>query len=109
MATAMHSGENEIVTFPEDAPCVCDGPVESWLQNVVDSMQESLKEEFRVVGCVGVHLTHTHTHTHIHTQVHTCTHARTHTLLFSLPKHIHMYTCILTYTHAHTAAGHCCI
>eukprot|EP00983_Pelagomonas_calceolata_P123841 1161047-Pelagomonas_calceolata.AAC.26 len=46
-ATAMHSGEGEVVQFAED--CVCDGPVEMWLQNVVDSMQLALKEEYRVI------------------------------------------------------------
>ncbi len=43
----MHSGEGEVVQFASD--CICDGPVESWLQNVVDSMKLALMEEFRVV------------------------------------------------------------
>lgn len=37
MATGMYSGEGEYVEFGDD--CVCDGPVEGWLQNVVDSMK----------------------------------------------------------------------
>ena len=45
LAVGMYSGENEYVPFPED--CVCDGPVETWLQNVVDSMRYSLTVEFR--------------------------------------------------------------
>ncbi len=29
------------------ADCSCDGPVESWLQNVVDSMRAALSHEFK--------------------------------------------------------------
>lgn len=78
MATVMHSGEGEMVTFAQE--CVCDGPVESWLQNVVDSMRLALMEEFRTVGgsgmlcmwvracerecaCLHAKLAHTHTAT----------------------------------------------
>lgn len=28
--------------------CSCDGPVESWLQNVVDAMRAALSHEFKV-------------------------------------------------------------
>ena len=45
MAVGMYSGEAEYVEFSED--CVCDGAVETWLQNVVDSMRMALIEEFR--------------------------------------------------------------
>ncbi|KAF5834390.1 hypothetical protein DUNSADRAFT_8976 [Dunaliella salina] len=45
VATHMHSGEGEVVEF--DADCVCDGAVETWLQNVVDSMQMALRAEYR--------------------------------------------------------------
>jgi dynein heavy chain len=45
VATAMHSKEGEVVEFVAD--CSCDGPVELWLQNVVDSMKLALQEEFR--------------------------------------------------------------
>ena len=41
----MHSGEGEYVEFADD--CICDGPVETWLQNVVDSMKQALRVEFR--------------------------------------------------------------
>lgn len=44
-AIGMYSGEKEYVVF--DAPCHCDGPVEVWLQNVVDSMRQALRVEFR--------------------------------------------------------------
>lgn len=44
-ATFMFSGEGEKVEFAED--CICDGPVEVWLQNVVDSMKLALTVEFR--------------------------------------------------------------
>ena len=40
LATAMWSGEKETVEFEED--CHCEGPVETWLQNVVDSMKQAL-------------------------------------------------------------------
>lgn len=49
IATAMHSGEGELVVFSGD--CLCDGPVEVWLQNVVDSMKLAMMDEFRVVSC----------------------------------------------------------
>lgn len=45
IATHMHSKEGEVVEFVED--CSCDGPVEVWLQNVVDSMKLALQVEFR--------------------------------------------------------------
>jgi dynein heavy chain len=41
----MHSKEGEVVEFVAD--CSCDGPVEVWLQNVVDSMKQALQMEFR--------------------------------------------------------------
>jgi dynein heavy chain len=41
----MHSGEGEYVEFSAD--CTCDGPVETWLQNVVDSMKQALQTEFK--------------------------------------------------------------
>jgi dynein heavy chain len=44
-ALSMTSGEGEIVEFAED--CGCDGPVEHWLQNVVDAMKGALIAEFR--------------------------------------------------------------
>ena len=40
------AGEGEYVAFAEE--CSCDGPVESWLQNVVDSMRAALSHEFKV-------------------------------------------------------------
>ena len=43
-AISMWSGENENVAFKE--PCICDGPVETWLGAVVDSMREALFVEF---------------------------------------------------------------
>ena len=39
------AGEGEYVAFAEE--CSCDGPVESWLQNVVDSMRSALSHEFK--------------------------------------------------------------
>lgn len=33
-------GEGEYVPFAND--CICEGPVEVWLQNVVDAMQVSV-------------------------------------------------------------------
>ncbi|KAL6747291.1 flagellar outer dynein arm heavy chain beta [Haematococcus lacustris] len=45
VAVGMHSGEGEYVEFADD--CTCDGPVESWLQNVVDSMKAGLISEYR--------------------------------------------------------------
>ncbi|GAX83885.1 hypothetical protein CEUSTIGMA_g11310.t1, partial [Chlamydomonas eustigma] len=44
-AIGMHSGEGEYVEFASD--CICDGPVETWLQTVVDSMKQALTVEFR--------------------------------------------------------------
>jgi dynein heavy chain, axonemal len=41
----MHSGEGEKIDFAAD--CICDGPVETWLQNVVDSMKLALTVEFK--------------------------------------------------------------
>lgn len=41
----MYSGEKEYVLM--DGECSCDGPVESWLQNVVDGMKQALQLEFR--------------------------------------------------------------
>ncbi len=40
------TGEGEYVAFAEE--CSCDGPVESWLQNVVDAMRAALSHEFKV-------------------------------------------------------------
>ena len=40
------AGEAEYVAFAEE--CSCDGPVESWLQNVVDAMRAALSHEFKV-------------------------------------------------------------
>ncbi|MEW5311809.1 MAG: hypothetical protein WDW38_003494 [Sanguina aurantia] len=45
VAISMTSGEGETVEFAGD--CVCDGPVETWLQNVVDAMKAALVAEFR--------------------------------------------------------------
>ncbi|KAA6419077.1 MAG: flagellar outer dynein arm heavy chain beta [Trebouxia sp. A1-2] len=53
-AIGMYSGthsslsacEGEYVAFAEE--CSCDGPVESWLQNVVDAMRAALSHEFKV-------------------------------------------------------------
>ena len=42
----MSAGEGEYVAFAEE--CSCDGPVESWLQNVVDAMRAALSHEFKV-------------------------------------------------------------
>lgn len=42
----MSVGEAEYVAFAEE--CSCDGPVESWLQNVVDAMRAALSHEFKV-------------------------------------------------------------
>ena len=47
IAIGMHSGEGEYVEFAGD--CNCDGPVETWLQTVVDSMKYALTVEFRKV------------------------------------------------------------
>ena len=40
------AGEAEYVAFADE--CSCDGPVESWLQNVVDAMRAALSHEFKV-------------------------------------------------------------
>eukprot|EP00955_Chlamydomonas_euryale_P098700 365162-Chlamydomonas_euryale.AAC.24 len=45
LAVGMHSGEGEYVEFAGD--CSCDGPVESWLSNVVESMKNALIVEFK--------------------------------------------------------------
>lgn len=44
-AIGMYSGEKEYVPFASD--CMCDGPVEVWLQTVVDSMKAALSFEFK--------------------------------------------------------------
>lgn len=44
VAIGMYSGEKEYVPFAED--CICDGPVEIWLQTLVDSMRQALHYEF---------------------------------------------------------------
>jgi dynein heavy chain len=46
-AVGMYSGEGEYVPFA--APCSCDGPVEVWLQNVVDAMRAALSAEFKAI------------------------------------------------------------
>ena len=33
--------------MPLDVPCICDGPVETWLGSVVDSMRTALWAEFK--------------------------------------------------------------
>lgn len=48
VAIGMYSGEGEYVEFADD--CICEGPVESWLQTVVDSMKAALLAEFRRYG-----------------------------------------------------------
>lgn len=45
VAIGMYSGEGEYVPFASD--CLCDGPVEVWLQNVVDAMRAALSAEFK--------------------------------------------------------------
>lgn len=45
VAIGMYSGEGEYVPFATD--CACDGPVEVWLQRVVDAMRAALSAEFR--------------------------------------------------------------
>ena len=50
LALSMTSKEGEVMPFapPEFAPpCLCDGPVETWLQTVVDSMRKALYHEFK--------------------------------------------------------------
>jgi dynein heavy chain len=49
----MYSGEKEYVAM--DGECSCDGPVEVWLQNVVDCMRLALQKEFResLVGALN--------------------------------------------------------
>jgi len=44
-AVGMYSGEKEYVQM--DGECSCDGPVEVWMQNVVDCMRLALQKEFR--------------------------------------------------------------
>eukprot|EP00227_Mantoniella_beaufortii_P011774 CAMPEP_0197579874 /NCGR_PEP_ID=MMETSP1326-20131121/3768_1 /TAXON_ID=1155430 /ORGANISM="Genus nov. species nov., Strain RCC2288" /LENGTH=4505 /DNA_ID=CAMNT_0043143449 /DNA_START=243 /DNA_END=13760 /DNA_ORIENTATION=+ len=44
-AISMWSGEKESVGF--DVPCICDGPVETWLGSVVDTMRAALWAEFK--------------------------------------------------------------
>lgn len=44
-AIGMHSGEGEYVEFASD--CACEGPVEIWLQSVVDSMKAAIQAEFK--------------------------------------------------------------
>lgn len=45
IALGMYSGEKEYLQF--DGECICDGPVETWLQTLVDSMKAALTAEFR--------------------------------------------------------------
>ena len=47
IAVGMYSGEKEYVPFFH-GDCVCDGPVEGWLNSVVDAMRETLRVEFRM-------------------------------------------------------------
>lgn len=44
-AIGMHSGEGEDVDFASE--CACEGPVETWLQSVVDSMKAAIQAEFK--------------------------------------------------------------
>lgn len=44
-AIGMHSGEGEYVEFASE--CACEGPVETWLQSVVDSMKAAIQAEFK--------------------------------------------------------------
>jgi dynein heavy chain len=46
----MYSGEGEYVEFAAD--CACEGPVETWLQSVVDSMKAAIQAEFK--RCAGL-------------------------------------------------------
>lgn len=48
----MTSGEGETVEFAGD--CVCDGPVETWLQNVVDAMKVRMRSDMIKSG-VGLY------------------------------------------------------
>ena len=43
LAAAMISGENEVVSF--SSPCLCSGPVEDWLNRLVDTMRNTLKHD----------------------------------------------------------------
>jgi dynein heavy chain len=43
-ALAMFDPKGERVNFAEE--CMCDGPVETWLNGVVDAMKEALFHEF---------------------------------------------------------------
>ena len=45
-AISMWSGEKENVAFV-DGGCICDGPVETWLGSVVDTMRAALLAEFK--------------------------------------------------------------
>lgn len=45
VAIGMYSGEGEYVPFAAD--CLCEGPVEVWLQNVVHAMQAALSHEYK--------------------------------------------------------------
>jgi dynein heavy chain len=49
-ATGMYSGEGEYVEFASE--CACEGPVEMWLQSVVDSMKTAIQAEFK--KCVSM-------------------------------------------------------
>ncbi len=47
----LRAGEGEYVPFAAD--CSCEGPVEVWLQNVVDAMRAALSAEFKVTpSCI---------------------------------------------------------
>jgi hypothetical protein len=45
------SPKGEYVEFVDD--CLCDGPVETWLQHVVDAMKAGLAAEFKRWGSRG--------------------------------------------------------
>ena len=46
-AISMWSGEKENVAFDKGG-CICDGPVETWLGSVVDTMRQALFAEFKI-------------------------------------------------------------
>ena len=46
-AIGMYSGEGEYVAFDQEFQC--EGPVEVWLQGIVDSMRKALLEQFKVM------------------------------------------------------------
>ena len=46
MKHVLSAGEGEYVPFAGD--CMCEGPVEVWLQSVVDAMRSALSAEFKV-------------------------------------------------------------